>query len=164
MWIVFSPILQPYQQKGLKKQSMTTGSTVLSALQLVLVFKKCNNEIQMQGGGNKCKCTMGVKDFQELSKIHIRLDFTAWTTTNIVPWGKKKSNNCEDIVANTDPAFWRDNCLHHSETDSGWKCSSRNCLHNDFSGRVFPFCSRPGCALCAIILYSQNIWPFESLN
>lgn len=80
------------------------------------------------------------------------------------PLGKKKSNNCEDIIANADLTFWPTNCLHHSETDMGRKCSSLNCLHNDFSGRVFRFCSRPVCALCAIILCSQNIQPFESLN
>lgn len=82
----------------------------------------------------------------------------------LYPSGKKKSNNCEDIIANADLTFWPSNCLHHSETDSGRKCSSLNCLHNYFAGRVFPFCSSPVFALCAIIVCSQNIEQFESLN
>lgn len=82
----------------------------------------------------------------------------------LCPSGKKKSNNCEDMIANADLTFWPPNCPHCSETDSGRKCSSLNCLHNDFAGRVFPFCSSPVSALCAIISCSQNIQQFGSLN
>lgn len=160
---IFSPILHSDQKKGLKKQKITTGSPALSACSWFLFLRNVIIKSRCRVGVGRINAPW-VQRFSgdQQGQRLIRLFILNWN--KLCPLGKKISNNCEDIIANTDLTFWPSNCLHRSETDSGRKRSSLNCLHNNFAGRVFPFCSRPFSALCAIILCSQNIQQFVSLN